>query len=147
MIYQEYMTEEAAPLHGKTLALNWLGQAYTTLHIATHGDRRTYAGRKKLISQLRNEGMVPWLNGSGSWMKWGLLDECVFAPWMRNLHWLKAVCGKNKMLAQCLKASHRLKGPFFTKSQVKPLKHKMAPVCSVLSFYFNHDVFCSFGPP
>lgn len=146
MIYQENITEEAAPLHGKTSELNWLAQAYMTLHIATHGDRRTYAGRKQLISQLGNEGMVPWLNGSGSWMKWGLLEERSFAPWKRNLHWLKAVCGKNKMLAQCLKASHGLKGPFFTPQvKVKPLKDKMA-LCSVPSFYFNHDIFCSFGP-
>lgn len=90
MFYQEYMTEEAAPFHEKTSEPNWLAQAYTTLHYI-HEDRRRYTGRKQQNLQLGNEGMITWLNGFGCWMKWGLLDEWVFAPWMRNLHWLNAV--------------------------------------------------------
>lgn len=39
---------------------------YKTLHTATHGDKLKFAGRTPLILQLGNEGMAPWLNGSGS---------------------------------------------------------------------------------
>lgn len=102
-------------------------------------------GENQLISQLGNEGMIPRLNSSGSWIKQGLLDECVFPAWMRNLHWLKSVCGKKKNGGSTSKSQTQAETPPHHQVKFKPLIDK--PVCSVLSFYLNHDFFfCSFWP-
>lgn len=96
-------------------------------------------GENQLISQLGNEGMIPRLNSSGSWIKQGLLDECVFPAWMRNLHWLKSVCGKKKNGGSTSKSQTQAETPPHHQVKFKPLIDK--PVYSVLSFYLNHDFF------
>lgn len=89
MIDQEYMAGKRQPYMVKPQSkIDLSKHTYMTAYGHTWG--LTHIWREKQLIALGNEGM-----------KWGLLDENVFAPWIRNLHllWEKAEYNNNKMLA------------------------------------------------